>query len=156
MDMARDIAAVQRREIEALIAQGVPYIQMDSLRYVIQLADRTGARAAVRWHRSGPGIWMKRLRPTIWPCTGYLAGSVIALHMCRGNNRSTWAAQGSYDPVAEKVFGQLEVDRFLLEYDDERSGGFEPLRFVPQDKMVVLGLDQLEDSGAGIGRCALS
>ena len=67
-------------------------------------------------------------------------GVTIGLHICRGNNRSSWATEGSYDPVAEKLFTQLNVDRFLLEYDDERSGGSEPLRFVPRDKMVVLGL----------------
>jgi 5-methyltetrahydropteroyltriglutamate--homocysteine methyltransferase len=60
--------------------------------------------------------------------------------MCRGNFQSSWAAEGGYDFVAEALFGQLEVDGFFLEYDDDRSGGFEPLRFVPEDKYVVLGL----------------
>src|SRR3972149_9459897 len=63
-----------------------------------------------------------------------------AIHLCRGNNRSQWYAEGGYDPIAEKLFNTLQVDRFLLEYDDERSGTFEPLRFVPQGKTVVLGL----------------
>jgi 5-methyltetrahydropteroyltriglutamate--homocysteine methyltransferase len=60
--------------------------------------------------------------------------------MCRGNARSRWHAEGGYDPIAEKAFQQLNVDRFLLEYETERAGNFEPLRFVPRDKMVVLGL----------------
>jgi 5-methyltetrahydropteroyltriglutamate--homocysteine methyltransferase len=60
--------------------------------------------------------------------------------MCRGNNRSAWIATGSYEAIAEKAFNTLQVDRFLLEYDTERAGGFEPLRFVPRGKMVVLGL----------------
>ena len=60
--------------------------------------------------------------------------------MCRGNNRSHWYAEGGYDAIAEKMFATLDVDRFLLEYDDERSGTFEPLRFVPKGKTVVLGL----------------
>ena len=60
--------------------------------------------------------------------------------MCRGNFRSSWAAEGGYDFVAEALFGELDVDGFFLEYDDARSGGFEPLRFVPKDKYVVLGL----------------
>ena len=64
----------------------------------------------------------------------------ITTHMCRGNFRSSWAAEGGYDFVAEALFGELEVDGFFLEYDDARSGGFEPLRFVPDDKLVVLGL----------------
>ena len=64
----------------------------------------------------------------------------VAIHLCRGNNRSHWYAEGGYDAIAEKLFGELHVDRFLLEYDDQRSGGFEPLRFVPRGKIVVLGL----------------
>jgi 5-methyltetrahydropteroyltriglutamate--homocysteine methyltransferase len=67
-------------------------------------------------------------------------GVTVGMHMCRGNNRSAWHAEGSYEPIAEKAFNQLNVDRFLLEYDTERAGGFEPLRFMPSDKMVVLGL----------------
>jgi 5-methyltetrahydropteroyltriglutamate--homocysteine methyltransferase len=67
-------------------------------------------------------------------------GMAITTHMCRGNYRSSWAAEGSYDFVAEPVFSGLEVDGFFVEYDDERSGGFEPLRFVPKGRMVVLGL----------------
>ena len=141
LDMARDIAMIQRREIEALIAQGVPYVQMDSLRYVMQLADPE-RREAIKAAGIDPE---QDLDETIAADNLAVSGverkqSVIALHMCRGNNRSTWAAEGGYEPVAEKVFGQLEVDRFLLEFDDERSGGFEPLRFVPDNKTVVLGL----------------
>jgi 5-methyltetrahydropteroyltriglutamate--homocysteine methyltransferase len=68
------------------------------------------------------------------------AGVILAIHLCRGNNRSQWYAEGGYDAIAEKLFGQLEVDAFLLEYESERAGTFEPLRFVPRDKTVVLGL----------------
>ena len=64
----------------------------------------------------------------------------LGIHLCRGNSRSRWLAEGSYDPIAEKLFGSLEADRFLLEYDSERSGGFAPLRFVPKGKSVALGL----------------
>jgi 5-methyltetrahydropteroyltriglutamate--homocysteine methyltransferase len=64
----------------------------------------------------------------------------LGIHLCRGNNRTHWYAEGGYDSIAEKLLGTLAVDRFLLEYDDERSGTFEPLRFVPKDKTVVLGL----------------
>jgi 5-methyltetrahydropteroyltriglutamate--homocysteine methyltransferase len=67
-------------------------------------------------------------------------GVTLGIHLCRGNNRSHWYAEGGYDAIAEKLFGTLAVDRFLLEYDDERSGTFEPLRFVPKGKTVVLGL----------------
>jgi len=64
----------------------------------------------------------------------------VAVHLCRGNNRSQWYAEGGYDPIAERLFTQLNVDAFLLEYESERAGTFEPLRFVPKDKAVVLGL----------------
>jgi 5-methyltetrahydropteroyltriglutamate--homocysteine methyltransferase len=77
----------------------------------------------------------------------------VTTHMCRGNFRSSWVAEGGYDFVAEALFGELGVDGFFLEYDDERSGGFEPLRFVPKGKLVVLGLvttkrGDLEDKDA--------
>ena len=64
----------------------------------------------------------------------------MTTHMCRGNFRSSWVAEGGYEFVAEALFDELEVDGFFIEYDDERSGGFEPLRFVPKGKLVVLGL----------------
>ena len=68
------------------------------------------------------------------------AGMTITTHMCRGNYRSSWVASGGYDFVAEALFNELAVDGFFMEWDDERSGGFEPLRFVPKGKLVVLGL----------------
>jgi 5-methyltetrahydropteroyltriglutamate--homocysteine methyltransferase len=67
-------------------------------------------------------------------------GVTLAIHLCRGNNRSHWYAEGGYDAIAEKLFTTMDVDRFLLEYDDARSGTFEPLRLVPKNKTVVLGL----------------
>jgi 5-methyltetrahydropteroyltriglutamate--homocysteine methyltransferase len=78
-------------------------------------------------------------------------GITLAIHLCRGNNRSHWYAEGGYDAIAEKLFTTMKVDRFLLEYDDARSGTFEPLRFVPRGKVVVLGLvstkkPELEDA----------
>ena len=65
---------------------------------------------------------------------------VLSIHFCRGNKRSAWGAEGSYEPIAEKAFGSLKMDRYLLEFDTDRAGGFEPLRFVPKGKTVVLGL----------------
>ena len=67
-------------------------------------------------------------------------GVILAMHLCRGNNRSQWYAEGGYDPIAERVFDQINVDVFLLEYESERAGTFEALRFVPRSKAVVLGL----------------
>ena len=67
-------------------------------------------------------------------------GVTVAIHLCRGNNQSQWYAQGGYDSIAEKLFNQLNADVFLLEYDSERAGTFEPLRFVPRNKVIVLGI----------------
>jgi methionine synthase II (cobalamin-independent) len=82
-------------------------------------------------------VFIRRLNEVL---AGRPAGMAITTHLCRGNFRSAWAAEGSYDFVAEPLFSELEVDGFFLEFDDERSGGFEPLRFVPKGRMVVLGL----------------
>ncbi len=71
---------------------------------------------------------------------GKPSGMTVTVHLCRGNHRSSWMAAGGYDFVAESLFGGLDVDGFFVEYDDARSGGFEPLRFVPKGKIVVLGL----------------
>jgi 5-methyltetrahydropteroyltriglutamate--homocysteine methyltransferase len=71
--------------------------------------------------------------------------TTIAFHFCRGNNQSKWYAEGGYEAIAERLFGSLTVDRFLLEYDTERAGTFEPLRFMPANKMVVLGLISSKD-----------
>ena len=78
--------------------------------------------------------------------------STIGIHFCRGNKRSAWGAEGSYEPIAEKAFGSLQMDRFLMEFDTERAGGFEPLRFVPKGKTVVLGLITTKEPTTGIGR----
>jgi 5-methyltetrahydropteroyltriglutamate--homocysteine methyltransferase len=82
---------------------------------------------------------------------------VIGIHICRGNARSEWISEGSYEGIAEQCFGTLKVDRYLLEFDDARSGSFAPLRFMPKDKHVVLGLittktPQLEDRDAVMHR----
>jgi 5-methyltetrahydropteroyltriglutamate--homocysteine methyltransferase len=141
-ELAQDLAAIARREVTALVDEGAPYIQLDSLRYVLQLADPTRRQAML-----AAGLDPEQaLDLTIATDNACLDGidrkaSVIGLHMCRGNNRSAWIAEGSYAAVAEKAFSQLHVDRLLLEYDDEqRTGGFEVLRFVPPDTMVVLGI----------------
>ena len=65
---------------------------------------------------------------------------MIAMHTCRGNYQGHWAAEGGYDPIAERVFNEIKVDAFFLEYDTPRAGAFEPLRFFPKDKVLVLGL----------------
>jgi 5-methyltetrahydropteroyltriglutamate--homocysteine methyltransferase len=145
-DLVYEIAGMLRNEVRALIEEGVSYIQLDSLRYVIQLSDEPTRQRLIA---SGEDV-EALLDETIAVDNFVLqeargAGATIALHMCRGNNRSAWRSQGGYEAIAEKAFSQLHVDRFLLEYDTDRAGGFEPLRFVPNDKMVVLGLISSKD-----------
>jgi 5-methyltetrahydropteroyltriglutamate--homocysteine methyltransferase len=145
-DLVQDIVDILRREVKALIDEGVSYVQLDSLRYVIQLAD---ARTREPMLQAGQDL-DKALDETIAADNATLqnargAGVTVGLHMCRVNNRSAWRTTGGYEVIAEKAFNLLEVDRFLLEYDTERAGGFEPLRFVPPGKMVVLGLISSKD-----------
>ena len=145
-DLVQDVVDILRREVQALIDEGVSYIQLDSLRYVIQLAD---SRTRKQMLQAGQDL-DKALDETIAADNATLqdakgTGVTVGLHMCRGNNRSAWRTTGGYEVIAEKAFNLLEVDRFLLEYDTERAGGFEPLRFVPRGKMVVLGLISSKD-----------
>jgi len=140
-DLAYEIVGMLQQEIAALHDDGCAYIQLDSLHYVERVADRT-LRARMIAEGEDPDQYLDDLiaidnaalkdarRP----------GVTVGMHMCRGNNRSAWHAEGSYEAIADKAFNRLNVDRFLLEYDTERAGGFEPLRFMPRDKTVVLGL----------------
>ena len=140
--LAEDLAPMLNDEFTALANEGAPYVQLDSLHYVERVADKT-VRARMIAEGEDPDSYLDNLiRLDNLALAGLRgrSGLTVGLHMCRGNARSRWHAEGSYDPVAEKAFQQLNVDRFLLEYDTERAGGFEPLRFVPKDKTVVLGL----------------
>jgi len=140
-DALRDLTDIVHREVAALAAEGVPYVQIDSIRYVFDYTDDERRR---EWRDVGvdPDRAIDETVDADNAVIDGLArdGVVFGLHMCRGNNRSRWFAEGGYDRIAERVFGALRYDRFLLEYDSERAGGFEPLRFVPKDKTVVLGL----------------
>jgi 5-methyltetrahydropteroyltriglutamate--homocysteine methyltransferase len=136
-----DIVPVIKSEIQALLQDGVKYIQIDAPRYSYfidpkwrqYVHDETGVHP--------DEVLGEAIRADNACLEGARReGVVLAIHLCRGNNRSQWYAQGGYDPIAEKVFSQLDVDAFLLEYESERAGTFEPLRFVPRNKTVVLGL----------------
>jgi 5-methyltetrahydropteroyltriglutamate--homocysteine methyltransferase len=140
-DLAYEIVGMLRNEIAALQEDGASYIQLDSLHYVERVADKT-IRAKMVADGEDPDRYLDDLIAIDNAALqdARRDGVTVGLHMCRGNNRSAWHAEGSYEPIAEKAFSQLNVDRFLLEYDTDRAGGFEPLRFVPRTKIVVLGL----------------
>jgi 5-methyltetrahydropteroyltriglutamate--homocysteine methyltransferase len=151
-DFLRDVTAIIRDEVKALADDGIPYIQIDAPRYSYYLDPQ--------WRdflQSETGMSIDALldeaiaADNACLAAGRRADNILAIHLCRGNNRSHWYARGGYDAIAEKLFNELAVDEFLLEYDDERSGSFEPLRLVPKEKSVVLGLvsskvPELEDA----------
>jgi 5-methyltetrahydropteroyltriglutamate--homocysteine methyltransferase len=135
-----DIAAVYSQQIAALHRLGCTYLQLDdtSLAYLNDPAQRAYVDSI---GGDGEHQHLTNIRVLNTALSSRPAGMTVCTHMCRGNFRSSWMAEGGYDHVAEALFGELAVDGFFLEYDDARSGGFEPLRFVPKgDKRVVLGL----------------
>ena len=134
-----DLGAAYAEEIRRLGELGCTYLQIDdtSLAYF----NDPEQRAFTARQGGDPERQHERYIATInRALQGRPEGMAVTTHLCRGNYRSSWRAQGGYDYVAEALFGDLEVDGYFLEYDDERSGGFEPLRFVPPGKQVVLGL----------------
>src|SRR5262245_36701042 len=136
-----DIVPVIKAEITALTNEGAQYVQIDAPRYSYYIDPKWRA-----YIKNEMGVDPERaLDDAIRADNACLEGAkrqgvILAIHLCRGNNRSQWYAEGGYDAIAEKLFGQLKVDAFLLEYESERAGTFEPLRFVPRGKTVVLGL----------------
>ncbi len=139
-DLLREMSAIVRSEVRALAAEGVPYIQLDAPGYTAFIDQQQ--RQDMRDRGVDPD---KTFGDVVEADKSSLEGLereglTLAIHLCRGNNRSHWLGEGSYEPIAEKLFTSLPVDTFLLEYDTERAGGFEPLRFVPRGKTVVLGL----------------
>jgi 5-methyltetrahydropteroyltriglutamate--homocysteine methyltransferase len=136
-----DIVPIIKAEIQALTNEGAQYVQIDAPRYSYYIDPK--------WRdyvKNEMGLDPEQaLDEAIRADNACLEGAkrqgvILAIHLCRGNNRSQWYAEGGYDAIAEKLFGRLNVDAFLLEYESERAGTFEPLRFVPRDKTVVLGL----------------
>ncbi len=138
-DLLAHLVEIIRDEIRWLIAEGVRYIQLDAPYYSHYLDSRRRERM-----RQGGQDPDAELANAIAGDNASLQdasrGVTLALHVCRGNSRSRWYTEGGYDAIAEKLFGTLHVDKFLLEYDNTRAGGFEPLRLVPRGKRVVLGL----------------
>jgi 5-methyltetrahydropteroyltriglutamate--homocysteine methyltransferase len=144
-----DLVAAYAEEVRRLGELGCTYLQFDdtSLAYLNDPKQRDHVAAIGGDPEHQHEFYIRHINEAL---AGRPEGMTVTTHMCRGNFRSSWAAEGGYDFVAEALFGELGVDGFFLEYDDERSGSFEPLRFVPKGKQVVLGLvttkrPQLED-----------
>jgi 5-methyltetrahydropteroyltriglutamate--homocysteine methyltransferase len=139
-DLLADIVDIVRDEVRWLVSEGVRYIQLDAPYYSHYLDPRQ--REALKGAGLDPDRELDNAiagdNAALKDCSR--DGVTLALHICRGNSRSRWYTEGTYDIIAEKVFGGLDVSTFLLEYDSDRAGGFEPLRVVPSGKNVVLGL----------------
>jgi 5-methyltetrahydropteroyltriglutamate--homocysteine methyltransferase len=134
-----DVARVYQQEIAALEAAGCRYIQIDDPLMTYFISDRL--RAEIEASGDDPAQRLVRYVALTNECISRRRpDTAIGIHLCRGNSRSGWIAEGGYSRIAEAVLGGLKVDHFLLEYDDERSGDFEPLRHVPRGVRVVLGL----------------
>jgi 5-methyltetrahydropteroyltriglutamate--homocysteine methyltransferase len=134
-----DLAAAYADEVARLGELGCTYLQFDDTSLAYLNDPRQRAMIAQRGD-DAEHLHLRYIRQINQALAHKPAGMTVTTHMCRGNFRSSWAAEGGYDFVAEALFSELGVDGFFLEYDDARSGGFEPLRFVPKGKMVVLGL----------------
>ena len=134
-----DVVAIQREIVDGLVAEGCDYVQIDEPSFTGYVDPATLDRMAARGEDP-----LKSLKAAIDADNRTIAGvkgrAVTGLHICRGNRASMWHREGHYDAIAEAVFGGLDYDRLLLEYDSERAGSFDPLRFVRKGTVVVLGL----------------
>ncbi|MFZ0393425.1 MAG: hypothetical protein WCF17_00860 [Terracidiphilus sp.] len=135
------ITEIMAEDVKTLSSSGISYLQIDAPRYSYYL-DAKWTAWMQRELRVDPAQMLTASLNADNACfqAARRPGITLAIHLCRGNNRSHWYAEGGYDAIAERLFHELAVDRFLLEYDDARSGSFAPLRFVPKGKTVVLGL----------------
>jgi 5-methyltetrahydropteroyltriglutamate--homocysteine methyltransferase len=139
-DFFADLARLYREELADLGAAGCKYVQFDdtNLAYLCDEKMRENARQLGEDPDELPATYAALINESI---KGRPDDMAVCIHLCRGNAKSQWFASGGYEPIADKMFNLTDVDGFFLEYDDERSGGFEPLRFVPKgNKTIVLGL----------------
>jgi 5-methyltetrahydropteroyltriglutamate--homocysteine methyltransferase len=140
-ELHQDLACIIRAEIQAAIDDGAAYIQLDAPNYPMRFCDQRLRQQFVEQGIDVESELTEALAADQACVQGIDSkGAILAFHVCRGNNQSRWQADGGYEPIAEKMFSLLDVDRYLLEYDTGRAGGFEPLRFMPRGKAVVLGL----------------
>jgi 5-methyltetrahydropteroyltriglutamate--homocysteine methyltransferase len=134
-----DLARVYREEIADLAARGCRYLQLDdtNLAYLCDETLRQGARERGDDPDRLPGLYARLINESI---RDRPPAMTVCIHLCRGNFRSAWVAEGGYDPIAEALFSEIDVDGYFLEYDTPRAGDFSPLRHLPRDRMLVLGL----------------
>ena len=139
-ELRQELTAIVAREVQSLVARGVPYIQLDAPGYTT-FVD-AGMRERMRQRGIDPERALEEEIAADRACLDAVrpAGVTLGLHLCRGNSESRWLVEGGYDAIAEKVFTAFPVDRLLLEYDTPRAGDFAPLRVVPPGVTVVLGL----------------
>ena len=135
----RDLALAYRGAVQAFADAGCRYLQLDevNLAYLCDPEQRRLLSERGDDPERLPAIYARMINTAI---ENRPAGMIVSMHFCRGNFRSSWIAQGGYEPVAEILFNRIGVDGYFMEFDTERAGGFEPLRFVPRNKTVVLGL----------------
>jgi 5-methyltetrahydropteroyltriglutamate--homocysteine methyltransferase len=134
-----DVARIYRDELKALAELGCRYVQLDAVS--LPLLCDPALREQVRQRGYDPDRLVDRyVDANNAALAGRPKGMSVGMHLCRGNNQGRWLGAGGYDYVAERIFGRLDVDYFCLEYDSPRSGSFEPLRFMPKQRTVVLGL----------------
>ncbi|HEX6362305.1 MAG TPA: 5-methyltetrahydropteroyltriglutamate--homocysteine S-methyltransferase [Albitalea sp.] len=147
-DFYDDVAKAYGEELRSLYDAGCRYVQMDdtNMAYLCDEKMREAARQRGDDPNELPHRYAKFINKVV---AQKPEGMTLAMHLCRGNFKSTWAAQGNYEPVAEALLSEMHLDAYFMEYDDDRSGDFRPLRYLPRGKIVVLGLvttkfDQLE------------
>jgi 5-methyltetrahydropteroyltriglutamate--homocysteine methyltransferase len=137
-DFVADVVAIERVIVESLVAAGCRYIHIDAPGFTAYVDPPTLAQMRARGE--DPMVNFARSLKAEGQVVQGLGEVATGIHLCRGNQRSMWHREGGYDAIAERLFNELPHDRFLLEYDSPRAGSFEPLRFVPKGKVVVLGL----------------
>jgi 5-methyltetrahydropteroyltriglutamate--homocysteine methyltransferase len=137
-DFAADVVAIQRQMIRQLVEAGCRYVHIDEPGYTAYV-DEPSLEAMRKRGEDPQASFARSLRANASLIEGF-SGVTFGIHLCRGNQRSMWHREGSYDAIAERLFNELPHRRFLLEYDSPRAGSFAPLRFVPKGKVVVLGL----------------
>jgi len=138
-DFYRDLGTVYRKAVRAFADAGCRYIQLDEVNFTYLCDPKLREQVARRGDdpEKLPGIYAEMINTAI---SDVPPDMTTCMHLCRGNFRSTFVASGGYEPVAEILFNRIKIDGYFMEYDSERAGGFEPLRFVPKGKTVVLGL----------------